>query len=118
MAIHLTRQGWEQALNGSGRREDGKCVRVQWDPERGMNFEPLDYRSIQVGLSGEAVEEGLLGGWIVKIEDYTERAKRVGELVGEGNVEEAKGLLPLERVYEFLDDEARITCGADPTYCS
>jgi intein/homing endonuclease len=90
-------------------------VRVQWDPERGMNFEGLGHRSIQVGLSGQAVEEGLLGGWIVKIEDFTELAKRIGELVKEGKVEEARQFLPEEKIYEFLDEEARVACGADTT---
>jgi hypothetical protein len=112
LAIHLTREGWEQALKWSGSKEDGKCVRVQWDPERGMKFEGLAWRSIQVGLSGEAVSDGLLGGWVVKIEDYTEKAKRIGELVAEDKVEEAKALLPDEVVYEFLDESARTACGA------
>src|SRR5205085_8080838 len=101
LAIHLTREGWEQALKWSGKREDGKCVRVQWDPERGMRFEALEYRSIQVGLSGRAVEEGLFGGWIVKIEDVTGLARRIGELVAEGKVAEARELLPHETVYTF-----------------
>jgi hypothetical protein len=113
LALHLTREGFEQALKWSGRREDGAEVRVQWDPERGMEFEGLGWRSIQIGLSGRAVGEGLLGGWVVGIEDVTEVARRIGELVRVGKGEEAKGLLPKEEVYEFLEDEARVACGAD-----
>ena len=30
-------------------------VRVQWDPERSIHLAPLPYRTIQIGLSGEAV---------------------------------------------------------------
>src|SRR5579859_5385401 len=62
LALHLTREGWEQALKWAGRKEDGAWVRVQWDPERGVKFEALGWRSIQVGLSGEAVTAGLMGG--------------------------------------------------------
>lgn len=78
-----------------------------------MEFEDLGWRSIQIGLSGRAVLEGLLGGWVVRIEDVTEVARRIGELVKMGKGEEARGLLPKEEIYEFLDEEARVTCGAD-----
>ena len=61
------------------------------------------------------VEEGLFGGWIVKIEDVTGLARRIGELVAEGKVAEARELLPQETVYTFLDEEARITCGVYST---
>lgn len=87
-------------------------MRVQWDPERGMRFEPLGHRSIQVGLSGRAVEQGLFGGWIVKIVDVTELARRIGVLVEEGKVDAARELLPQESEYTFLNDEARIACDA------
>jgi len=30
-------------------------VQIQWDPERNWNLERLDYRSIQIGISAEAV---------------------------------------------------------------
>lgn len=80
-----------------------------------MRFEAMDHRSIQVGLSGVAVIEGLLGGWIVRIEDFTERARRIGELVNEAKEDEARELLPEEKVYSFLADEARVICGADLT---
>jgi Domain of unknown function (DUF4291) len=113
LALHMTRSGFEQALKWSGRREDGAEVRVQWDPERGMEFEGLGWRSIQIGLRGRAVREGLLGGWVVGIEDVTEVARRIGELVRVGKGEKARALLPKEEVYEFLDEEARVTCGAD-----
>ena len=112
LALHITREGWEQALNWSGVKEDNASVRIQWDPERDIKTKPLRWRSIQVGLSGSAVREGLLGAWIVKIEDVTQVAIEIGKLVDEGRLEEAKELLPVERVYEFLDDNARIACNA------
>lgn len=58
LAIHLTRTGFEQALKWSGTKEEGASVRIQWDPERDMEFKPLEWRSIQIGLSGEAVKMG------------------------------------------------------------
>ena len=112
LAIHLTREAWEQALSWSGLKKDNACVRIQWDPERDIKFEPLPWRSIQVGLSGVAVKEGLLGAWTVKIEDATDVAIEIGKLVDAGHLEEAERLLPAERVYEFLDDNARIACNA------
>lgn len=112
LAIHLKREGWEQALLWSGSKEDGACIRIQWDPERDIEFKPLSWRSIQVGLSGVAVKQGLLGGWIVKIEDVTDVATRIGELVDTGELEEAKLLIPDEKPYEFLDDSARNACDA------
>ena len=112
LAIHLTREGWEQALRWSGSKESGACVRIQWDPERDLEFKPLPWRSIQVGLSGAAVNDGLLRDWIVEIQDLTELAKKIGELVDAGQKEEAKDLLPIEKPYAFLDDSSRISCDA------
>ena len=88
-----------------GAEERSKGIRVQWDPERSPSLNVLPYRSIQIGISGKVgrvwVEE-----WIVGIEDVTERARRLKEVMGkEGEVmlEELVegGLVPEERVCEF-----------------
>jgi hypothetical protein len=113
LAIHLTRIGFEQALKWSGTREEGATVRVQWDPERDMEFKPLEWRSIQIGLSRDAVKNGLLNGWILKIEDFTEIAIKIRELVELGQLVAAEALLPSERPYVFLEESARIACHAD-----
>ena len=113
LGIHLTRTGFEQALKWSGTREQGASVRVQWDPERDMEFRPLEWRSIQIGLSGEAVTNGLLNGWILRIEDLTETVTKIGELVGLGQLAAAEALMPSERRYVFLEESARIACHAD-----
>jgi Domain of unknown function (DUF4291) len=113
LAIHLTRTGFEQALKWSGTREEGASVRIQWDPERDMEFKPLGWRSIQIGLSGEAVKNGLLKGWILRIEDYTEVATKIGELVDLGQLDAAERLLPAESPYVFLEESTRIACQAD-----
>ena len=112
LAIHLTRRGFEQALKWSGTRDEGAIVRLQWDPERDMEFKPLAWRSIQIGLSGEAVQNGLLKGWILKIEDVTETATKIGEHVELGQMAAAEELLPSERPYVFLEELARVACRA------
>jgi hypothetical protein len=113
LGIHLTRTGFEQALNWSCTREQGASVRVQWDPERDIEFRPLEWRSIQIGLSGEAVKNGLSNGWSLRIEDLTETATKIGEIVGLAQLAAAEALSPSERPYVFLEDSVRIACHAD-----
>jgi hypothetical protein len=46
-------------------------VRIQWDPERDPMLEKIEgVRSIQIGLTGEAVER-YVNSWIVAISDLT-----------------------------------------------
>ena len=78
-----------------------------------MEFRPLEWRSIQIGLSGEAVKNELLNGWILRIEDLTETATEIGELVELGQLAAAEALSPSERRYVFLEDSVRIACHAD-----
>jgi pre-mRNA-splicing factor ATP-dependent RNA helicase DHX16 len=87
-------------------RMEASCVRVQWDPERDVALNRLEWRSLQVGLMGEAVER-YVDEWIVSIKDVTPLMVRVGELVGKGELDEAKSLLPEERVYPLPSDVAR-----------
>jgi hypothetical protein len=78
-----------------------------------MEFKPLEWRSIQIGLSGDAVKNGLLNGWILRIEDLTETAIKIGKLVELGQLAAAEALLPSERPYVFLEESVRIACHAD-----
>jgi hypothetical protein len=69
LAIDITRTGFEWALANScsssappgmapgewALLKASKPVRIQWDPERDIYLQPLPYRSIQIGLSKEAV---------------------------------------------------------------
>ena len=59
-------------------------MRVQWDPERSLRLRPLPYRSLQVGLSGEAVDR-YVDEWIVAITDVTASAHRVRDLLRAGD---------------------------------
>ncbi len=89
-AVHANRDEWA----GSLRRP----VRVQWDPERSLSLRPLAYRSLQVGLSGEAVDR-YVDDWIVGFRDVTGLAHRIRDLVRAGDHDAARAALPVERPY-------------------
>jgi hypothetical protein len=54
-------------------------VRIQWDPERSITLQPLPWRSIQIGLSGEAVAL-YVHDWIVDLADVTAAAHKLHDL--------------------------------------
>ena len=70
LAISISRDGFEWALAHStlshhdpgvyadhaewAERAKAMPVRIQWDPERSLQLQPLSHRSIQVGLTGDA----------------------------------------------------------------
>jgi hypothetical protein len=104
LALHITREGWEQALKWHQSRTSGVTpyVRVRWDRELGLDLKPLPHATLVVDLSAAAGERGLFG-WIVKIEDVTEVWRKIEGLVEAGKLEEATELLTVEIPYEFLD---------------
>ncbi|QMU71113.1 DUF4291 domain-containing protein [Streptacidiphilus sp. P02-A3a] len=89
-ALHATREQWRQDLHHSP-------VRFQWDPERDLRLRPLPWRSLQLGLSGPAVDQ-YLDSWTVSLTDVTEQAHRIRDLARRGDPD-AAGLLPAERSY-------------------
>jgi hypothetical protein len=102
-AIHSTEASWHRSVRESP-------VRVQWDPERTLTLSPLPYRSLQVGLSGEAVD-AYVDEWIQSIEDVTPLAKSVAQAVRKGDLEAARSLIPVERPCA-LPNEVRARIGA------
>jgi hypothetical protein len=86
-------------------------VRVRWDPERDLRLRALPYRSLQVGLSGEAVAR-YCDEWTVGIEDVTDLAHQIHDTLSQGNEEEASVLLPREVPYP-LPPEVATVIGAD-----
>jgi hypothetical protein len=90
-AIHASESAWNEAKEKSP-------VRVQWDPERSIRLARLDYRSIQIGLSGPAVEK-YVGDWIVHIRDVTSLAREIHGLVDAGADTASEKLLPQEVHY-------------------
>lgn len=94
--LHDSQAGWKRALRRSP-------VRVQWDPERDLRLNPLPYRSLQLGLAGEAAAR-YADEWIVGMEDVTPLAREVHGLVRAGDLATAAGRLPEERLYPLADD--------------
>ena len=82
-AVHADRDEWSRQLRTSP-------VRVQWDPERSVRLAELPYRSLQMGLSGEAVGR-YVDEWIVGLADVTPLARRI-----QGGAHDE---LPAERAY-------------------
>jgi hypothetical protein len=78
-------------------------ARVQWDPERDLHLRPLTYRSLQLGLSGEAVKR-YADEWTVAISDVTPLAREIYELVRRSELDAAAALLPKERPYPAGDE--------------
>jgi hypothetical protein len=103
--LYADRAAWAERLRVSP-------VRVQWDPERSLRLAPLDHRSLQVGLAGEAVTR-YVDEWIVGITDVTALAHRVRDLVRSGDEAAAAAALPPERPYP-LPAEVTATIGASP----
>ena len=75
-------------------------VRIQWDPERSLKLEPLPHRSIQIGLTGEAVPR-YVNEWIQNISEITDVAQKIHALIAQDKLAAAQALLPPERVYPF-----------------
>ncbi|MEU9332300.1 DUF4291 domain-containing protein [Streptomyces sp. NPDC048290] len=89
--VHADRAAWQRELKRS-------VARVQWDPERDLRLERLPYRSLQLGLSGEAVRR-YADEWTVAIHDVTPLAREIHGLVRAGDLDAATRLLPQERPY-------------------
>ena len=71
-------------------------IRVQWDPEKDISGNNLPYRSIQIGLRGEAVRR-YVSEWITAVTDITETVRDLDARRQRG--EHIAGLLPQERPY-------------------
>ncbi|MGF0170570.1 DUF4291 domain-containing protein [Streptomyces sp. Marseille-Q5077] len=89
--VHPDRATWQRELKRAP-------ARVQWDPERDLYLQPLPYRSLQLGLSGEAVRR-YADEWTVAIRDVTPLAHEIHALVNGGDLDSAARLLPQERAY-------------------
>lgn len=112
LAIDIAHEGFAWALAhsapshpeaGQGHDEwkatmERSPVRVQWDPERDLHHNPLTHRAIQIGLS-EAVQR-YVSEWIGRIDDVTDEARYIHDLVQRGELTEAQLVLPREKPYE------------------
>lgn len=95
--IGISHEEWKEQIKTSE-------IRCQWDPERDLFGNPLEYRSIQLGLRGNAVQK-YVNDWIVSIEDITEYVMKLREQKSRGM--DINSLLPTERIYsvDYLGKE-------------
>lgn len=120
LAIKITRTGFEEALCLSHfdadlypdyetwkARKEQSPVRIQWDPERSVDLRPLPWRSLQVGLTGEAARR-YVNEWITAIDDITDEVRELREAA-----RRSPDRLPAERPYPLPDPIAAII-GASP----
>lgn len=114
LAIEITREGFEWALANASlshyeavtyeshdewvKAKASSPVRIQWDPERDLQLQPLAHRAIQIGLGGVAVDR-YVDDWTVAITDTTELTQQVHQHVRRGELAEASALLPVETPY-------------------
>jgi hypothetical protein len=81
-------------------------VHIQWDPERSIQGKSLQYFSIQVGLSRHIIEQ-YVNDWVVKIEDYSNLARKIYRLINSGQLAKAREFLPKERIYPVTPSTGR-----------
>lgn len=89
--LGITKEEWQKRVKESD-------VRVQWDPEKDINGNNLSYRSLQLGLRGDAVKE-YVHDWIVKVTDITDYVNDLNVL--RINNEDISDRLPKEIVYRI-----------------
>ena len=82
---------WKRLIHSSD-------IRLQWDPERDIQGNPLNYRSLQLGLRGEALRK-YVDEWIVDITDITSYVNELKCLILQKK--DVSMLLPKENVYQI-----------------
>lgn len=87
--MNISQSEWKEQVKKSD-------IRCQWDPERDIYGNPLEWRAIQLGLRGNAVKK-YVDEWIVEITDITDYVNDLKEKVEEGL--DVETLLPKEDVY-------------------
>ncbi|WP_328583699.1 DUF4291 domain-containing protein [Streptomyces sp. NBC_00370] len=93
--LHADQAAWKRELRQAP-------ARVQWDPERDLHLQALAYRSLQLGLAGDAARL-YADEWTVSITDVTPLAHEVHARVRGGDLEGARRLLPVESPYPVDD---------------
>ncbi len=114
LAIDIKRSGFDRAVNSAiistfseelgiskeewQRQVKESDIRVQWDPEKDIYGNNLSYRSLQLGLRGNAVKE-YVNDWIVNVTDITDYVHELNTL--RNNHENIIERLPKEEVYKI-----------------
>ena len=89
--MYGSREEWKRLIHSSD-------IRLQWDPERDIHGNPLNYRSLQLGLRGEAVRK-YVNEWIVDITDITSYVNELKCLISQKK--DVSMLLPEEKIYQI-----------------
>ena len=114
LAIDIKRSGFDRAVNSAiistfseelgiskeewQRQVKESDIRVQWDPEKDIYGNNLPYRSLQLGLRGNAVKE-YVNDWIANVTDITDYVHELNTL--RNNHENIIERLPKEEVYKI-----------------
>lgn len=114
LAIDIKREAFDYLINNAvyssynknehGSYEDWKekiktsDIRIQWDPERDIYGNPEQYRSVQIGLRGNAVKK-YVTEWITDINDITDYVTKLYNM--RNSRQDITGLLPDERIYHI-----------------
>lgn len=122
LRIEISREGFEWALANSALATFGQAddlthdawrrslqtnpIRIQWDPERTLQMEPLPWRTIQMGVGGEAIDR-YVDEWVMKIENVTHTVRKIEQAVRNGDHAIVGRLLSVESPYPLPTAIAR-----------
>ena len=111
LAIYIKREAFDNLIktampNYESEIYNNECknqysapnIRIQWDPERFINGNPREIRSIQIGIKGP-LSDKYKNEWITKIKDITNDVKELKQKLD--NNEDISSLLPKEVEYKF-----------------
>ena len=111
LEIHIKREAFENIIktampnykseiynNDDKKQYSAPNIRIQWDPERYINGNPREIRSIQIGIRGP-LSDKYKNEWITKIEDITDYVKDLKNRLDKN--EDISALLPKEEEYLF-----------------
>ena len=101
--IYENRETWEEEK----KNFSGRC---QWDPERNIFGEALDYRAIQLGIKDKMLEN-YVDRWIVNIEDITPVVRKLKKMRDESK--DITEFLPVETELSIKDSEVIKRLGID-----
>ncbi|MGV2074220.1 MULTISPECIES: DUF4291 domain-containing protein [Rhizobium/Agrobacterium group] len=124
LAIDIKRSGFEEALEAAclsrfdprvyssveewKNRLKRSPVRVQWDPERDVEMQPLgEVRSLQVGLSGQMVL-AYATQWTTSIRDISSEVAELNHLRKHDMLIKLQHRLPKEKIYPLPQNIAKI----------
>ena len=92
--MDISKEEWQYKIKNA----DVVC---QWDPERDVWGNPLECRSIQIGIRGNALDN-FINEWIVEVKDISENVNKLKSMLD--NNMDITDLLPNESVYSIYSN--------------